>query len=50
MLGYDFQALLHRLLHSGARVVEEPIHFRDRERGVTKLGLDSIRRSQPATR
>ena len=33
---------LHRLLHSGARVVEEPIYFRDRERGVTKLGLDSM--------
>ena len=39
VLGYAFQvALLHRLLHAGARVVEEPIHFRDRERGVTKLG------------
>ena len=24
------------------RVVEEPIHFRDRERGVTKLGLESL--------
>ena len=43
VLGYAFQvALLHRLLHSGARVVEEPICFRDRERGVTKLGLDSM--------
>ena len=43
VLGYAFQvALLHRLLHSGARVVEEPIHFRDRERGVTKLGMDSM--------
>ena len=43
VLGYAFQvALLHRLLHSGARVVEEPIHFRDRERGVTKLGLESL--------
>ena len=43
VLGYAFQvALLHRLLHSGARVVEEPIYFRDRERGVTKLGLDSM--------
>ena len=31
VLGYAFQvALLHRLLHAGARVVEEPIHFRDR--------------------
>ena len=43
VLGYAFQvALLHRLLHSGARVVEEPIYFRDRTRGVTKLGLDSM--------
>ena len=43
VLGYAFQvALLHRLLHSGARVVEEPIHFRDRTRGVSKLGLDSM--------
>ena len=43
VLGYAFQvALLHRLLHSGARVVEEPIYFRDRERGVTKLGRDSM--------
>ena len=43
VLGYAFQvALLHRLLHRGARVVEEPIYFRDRERGVTKLGLDCM--------
>ena len=43
VLGYAFQvALLHRLLHSGARVAEEPIHFRDRTRGVSKLGLDSM--------
>ena len=43
VLGYAFQvALLHRLIHSGARVVEEPIYFRERERGVTKLGLDSM--------
>ena len=43
VLGYAFQvALLHRLQHSGARVVEEPIYFRDRERGVTKLGMDSM--------
>ena len=43
VLGYVFQvALLHRLLHAGARVVEKPIYFRDRERGVTKLGLDSM--------
>ena len=38
--GYVFQVeLLHRLLSCGARVVEEPIHFRDRERGETKLGM-----------
>ena len=43
VLGYAFQvALLHRLIHAGARVVEEPIYFRDREYGVTKLGLDSM--------
>ena len=43
VLGYAFQvALLHRLLHSGARMAEEPIYFRDRERGVTKLGLGSM--------
>ena len=38
--GYAFQiVLLHRLVHAGARVVEEPVHFRDRERGETKLGV-----------
>ena len=38
--GYVFQiALLHRLAETGARIVEEPVHFRDRERGETKLGL-----------
>ncbi len=38
--GYVFQVeLLHRLLSCGAQVVEEPIHFRDRERGETKLGM-----------
>ena len=43
VLGYAFQvALLQRLLHAGARVGEEPIYFRDRERGVTKLGLESL--------
>ena len=37
--GHAFQLLLlHRLLHCGARVVEEPIHFRERDRGRTKLG------------
>ena len=35
-------ALLHRLIRTGARVVEEPIHFRDRENGETKLGMRSI--------
>ena len=37
--GYAFQiALLHRLIHAGAHVVEEGIHFREREHGRTKLG------------
>ena len=37
--GHAFQVvLLHRLIHSGARVVEEPIHFRERDYGQTKLG------------
>ena len=41
--GHTFQVvLLHRLIHAGARVVEEPIHFRDREHGQTKLGAGSI--------
>ena len=41
--GYVFQVeLLHGLISCGARVVEEPIHFRDRERGETKLGLASM--------
>ena len=41
--GYVFQVeLLHRLIRCGARVVEEPIHFRDRERGETKLGAASM--------
>ena len=41
--GHTFQVvLLHRLLHAGARVVEYPIHFRDRDHGQTKLGLGSI--------
>jgi len=36
--GYVFQvALLHRLQQAGARVVEDAIHFRDREQGYTKL-------------
>ena len=41
-LAAEVVALLHRLIHAGARVVEEPIYFRDREYGVTKLGLDSM--------
>ena len=41
--GYVFQVeLLHRLIRCGARVVEEPIHFRDRERGKTKLGVANM--------
>ena len=41
--GYVFQiALLHRLLHTGARVVEEPIYFRDRKYGQTKLGARDL--------
>ena len=41
--GYAFQvALLHRLLHQGARIVEEPIYFRERELGETKLGLKDL--------
>ncbi len=41
--GYVFQVeLLHRLMRCGARVVEEPIHFRDRERGETKLGAGNM--------
>jgi len=41
--GYVFQVeLLHRLIRCGARVVEEPIYFRDRERGETKLGAANM--------
>ena len=41
--GYAFQvALLHRLLHANMRVVEEPIYFRERERGETKLGVKDL--------
>lgn len=41
--GYVFQVeLLHRLIRCGAQVVEEPIHFRDRERGETKLGVGNM--------
>ena len=41
--GLVFQVeILHRLIHAGARVVEEPIHFREREHGRTKTGAGSI--------
>ena len=41
--GYAFQVvLLHRLTRSGARIVEEPIYFRERDSGQTKLGLRDI--------
>ena len=41
--GYAFNVvLLHRLSRGGARVVEEPIFFRERDRGQTKLGLRDI--------
>lgn len=41
--GYAFQiVLLHRLLRAGAVAVEEPITFRAREQGKTKLGLRDL--------
>ena len=41
--GYAFQiALLHRLIHHDARVVEHPIYFQDRARGATKLGVRDL--------
>ena len=41
--GYAFQVvLLHRLIHADARVVEEPVYFRDRARGQTKLGVRDL--------
>ena len=41
--GYLFQPLLlSRLLRAGARVVEEPIHFRERRHGQTKLDLSDV--------
>ena len=41
--GQAFQVvLLHRLSRSGANIVEEPIFFRERDRGATKLGLRDI--------
>lgn len=41
--GYGFQVeMTHRLVRSGARVVEVPIVFRDRERGVSKLSYRII--------
>ncbi len=43
--GYLFQpVLLGRLLRAGARVVEEPIHFRERRQGQTKLELSEVLR------
>lgn len=41
--GYGFQVeMTHRLVRSGGRVVEVPIVFRDRERGVSKLSYRII--------
>ena len=41
--GYAFNVvLLHRLSRSGARIAEEPIYFRERDRGQTKLGLRDV--------
>ena len=41
--GYAFQlALLHAAIVAGANVVEIPIHFSDRKRGESKLGLSDI--------
>lgn len=41
--GYAFQiALLHRLMHVNARIVEHPVHFRERDNGETKLGLSDL--------
>ncbi len=41
--GYAFQiVLLHRLIHAGARIIEEPVYFRERERGHTKLGARDL--------
>ena len=43
--GYLFQpVLLGRLLRAGARVAEEPIHFRERRHGQTKLDLSDVLR------
>jgi len=41
--GYAFQvALLHQAVTLGARVKEVPVHFIDREKGESKLGLSDI--------
>ena len=41
--GYAFQiVLLHRLIQANARVVEEPVYFRDRDHGQTKLGMRDL--------
>ena len=43
--GYLFQpVLLSRLLRAGAQVVEEPIYFRERRHGQTKLDLSGVLR------
>ncbi|MGI9228491.1 MAG: glycosyltransferase [Gammaproteobacteria bacterium] len=41
--GYVFQVeLLHRLIHTNAKITEMPIHFRERTHGKTKLGFSSL--------
>lgn len=41
--GYAFQvALLHEAVAKGARIKEIPVHFVDRTRGMSKLGLRDI--------
>lgn len=41
--GYVFQvALLHALMIAGAKIVEIPIHFADRQAGQTKLGRRDV--------
>jgi dolichol-phosphate mannosyltransferase len=41
--GYAFQiALLHRAVMSGAKIVEIPVDFVDRKKGVSKLGIRDI--------
>jgi len=41
--GYAFQiSLLHEAIVNGAMVREIPVHFVDRERGITKMGISDI--------